>query len=174
MKKVIILIAILVPTMALLYFSLTRDPRTLPSALVEKPAPDFTLRSLDGETVALHEARGKPVVLSFWSTWCGPCAAEHVLVREAVENWKNSDVKFFSVLYEDTPEAAKAFVAEHGKAAPILLDPDLKTAMDYGVSGVPETFFIDRRGKVALKQVGMLTPEILEKEIPTLIQERAP
>ena len=168
MKKSLILIAVLVPTLALLYFSLTRDPRPLPSALVGKPAPRFDLQDMEGKKVSLAELKGKPVVLNFWSTWCGPCVAEHRLIREAVRGYEKSGVQFYSILYEDTPENARVFVREYGKAAPILLDPDLKTAIDYGVAGVPETFFIDRNGVVLYKHAGVLTPEVLFGRLRTL------
>jgi cytochrome c biogenesis protein CcmG/thiol:disulfide interchange protein DsbE len=168
MKKITILLLILLPTIALLYFSLTRDPRALPSALVGRPAPDFDLTTLEGEKIALFSLKGKPVVLNFWSTWCGPCVAEHQLIRQAMRTYGNSDIQFYSILYEDTPENAKAFLDQYGVAAPILLDPALRTAINYGVSGVPETFFIDRNGMVLYKHAGVLTPEILSGKLGLL------
>lgn len=168
MKKLLIFLVILVPSVALLYFSLTRNPRDLPSALVNRPAPDFDLAAMDGGRVALRDVKGSPLVLNFWSTWCGPCVGEHRIIREAQKASEPAGIRFYSILYEDTPENAKEFVQRHGKAAPILLDPDLKTAIDYGVAGVPETFFIDRRGVILYKHAGMLTREILDSKIGEL------
>lgn len=161
MKKLILFVVLVAPIVALLYFSLTRDPRELPSALIGKPAPDFLLSDLDGKRVALSSLKGKPVILNFWSTWCGPCLGEHRLIRQAARAMEPKGTLFYSILYEDTPENAKQFIARYGKAAPVLLDPELRTAVDYGVAGVPETFFIDKEGVVRYKQAGMLTPEIL-------------
>jgi len=165
MKKIIILLAILVPSIALLYFSLTRDPRELPSMLVGKRAPAFALETLDGKKLSLEMAHGKPLVLNFWSTWCEPCEAEYALIKRAYEALSPNGVVFYSVLYEDTTENAKAFIARNGAAAPILLDPGLKTSIDYGVSGVPETFFIDGEGTIRYKQSGVLTPDILTQNV---------
>lgn len=169
MKKFLILIAILAPTIALLYFSLTRHPRELPSALVGKQAPAFELVSLEGETVSLAAARGKPVVLNFWSTWCGPCEAEHALIKQAAEFFGPQGVLIYQVLYEDTPENARRFLAKLGQVAPVLLDPGLRTAIDYGVAGVPETFFIDAQGRVVGKQAGVLTEEIFLRNMDGLL-----
>jgi cytochrome c biogenesis protein CcmG/thiol:disulfide interchange protein DsbE len=169
LKKGIIFLAVLVPIVALLYFSLTRNPRTLPSALIGKPAPAFELTTLEGEKISLTSLRGKPVVLNFWSTWCGPCIAEHQLIRQAVRAYAPAGVLFYSILYEDTPENAGRFIAEFGKGAPVLLDPGLKTAIDYGVAGVPETFFINREGTVVSKYAGALTPEILDNQLRILV-----
>ena len=172
MKKIFILLILLIPVIALLYFSLTRDPRLLPSALINKPAPNFDLETLEGGRIALSGAPGNPVVLNFWSTWCGPCLAEHRLIKRMQEIYGPKGVHFYAILYEDTPENAKEFIRRFGEGAPILLDPGLKTAIDYGVTGVPETFFIDRTGKVIYKHAGVLTFELVDEQLgPLLIQK---
>lgn len=168
MKRVLMLLVIVLPVVALLYFGLTRDPRELPCALVGKRAPDFTLAQMDGGTVTLAVARGAPVVLNFWSTWCGTCAAEHALIQRAQASFTAQGVRWYSILYGDTVDHAKAFMARYGPAAPVLLDPNLRMAIDYGVAGVPETFFIDRDGIVRYKHAGPLTPEVLVEQLDRL------
>lgn len=170
MNKFLILVAILVPTLALLYFGLGRDPRALPSALVSRPAPNFDLTTIDGKKISLADAKGKPVVLNFWSTWCGPCAAEYQLLRQAGNIYTPQGVLFYSVLYEDTVENVRQFIGRYGEAGPILLDPGLRTAIDYGVSGVPETFFVDANGIILYKHAGVLTPDIIEENIGKMLE----
>lgn len=168
MKRGLIFLAIVLPTMALLFFGLTRDPRELPCALLGKPAPDFALQTLDGESVHLAALRGNPVILNFWSTWCGTCAAEHAVICQARDRYAGQGVQLYSVLYSDTVENARGFLTRYGKAAPILLDHDLHTAIDYGVAGVPETFFIDRQGIVRYKHTGPLTPDVVTRQLKAL------
>lgn len=171
MKRVIMLLAIVLPTLALFYFGLSRDPHLLPSALVGKPAPLFDLKTVDGKRYALADLKGTPVVVNFWSTWCSSCTAEHALFTEAAETTK-PHVHFFSILYDDTTENAQEFSARHGGTVPILLDPKLDTSIDYGVSGVPETFFINRDGIVIFKQVGTLNEGVLSEKLDEITKEQ--
>lgn len=173
MRKAILVFIIVIPVLMLLYFSLTRDPRTLPSALLEKSAPDFDLQTMGGDRVKLGDLRGSPIVINFWSTWCGPCIAEHQLIRRMQQVYAPKGVLFYSILYEDTVENAKQFLKRYGDAAPILLDPGLRTAINYGVAGVPETFFIDRQGKVFYKHAGVLNPRIVAEKLALLMQEES-
>jgi cytochrome c biogenesis protein CcmG, thiol:disulfide interchange protein DsbE len=169
MKKLLILLGVVVPSVALLWFGLSRDPRALPSALVGKNAPDFELITIDGERISLGSLRGRPMILNFWATWCETCGMEHQLIREAREFYEPQGVRFYSVLYADTAENAQAFIEKYGKAAPILLDPDLRTSIDYGVTGVPETFFIDAKGTILYKEAGPLTPELIGEKMKLLL-----
>ncbi len=169
MKKFIILLLIFIPTIALLYFSLQRNPRELPSALVGKQATPFELETLEGGKLSLEMAKGKPLILNFWSTWCGPCAAEHALLKKAHENLSPQGVVFYAILYEDTPENARKFISRNGGSVPILLDPELKTSIDYGVSGIPETFFINGQGEIRYKYSGALTPGILMENLSKIL-----
>ncbi|MBI4211645.1 MAG: cytochrome c-type biogenesis protein CcmH [Deltaproteobacteria bacterium] len=169
MKKIFVLLLIVVPVIVLFLYGLGRDPRILPSALIQKPAPTFSLLTLDGKTMTLEELKGKPIVLNFWSTWCGPCLDEHRVIMSARTQFP--DVQFLAVLYEDTPENARAFLKKFGVGSTVLIDEHLKTAIDYGVAGVPETYFIDAHGIIADKHAGVLTPRILEEKLSWL--ERA-
>lgn len=169
MKKLIILLVFLIPILALLYFSLTRDPRILPSALINKPAPDFTLKTLEGNPITLSESQGSPVVLNFWSTWCDPCLAEHRLIKRIQKIYEPKGVHFYAILYEDTAANAEEFIKKYGKASPVLLDPGLRTAIDYGVTGIPETFFIDRESKIVYKHAGVLTFQLVQEKLGALL-----
>jgi cytochrome c biogenesis protein CcmG/thiol:disulfide interchange protein DsbE len=154
------------PLIVLLARSFGRDPRAVPSVLERRPAPAFDLVDLDGTRWSLASLKGTPVVLNFWSTWCGPCKQEHPLLLEAQARWPN--VRFLGVIYEDDPARAQAYLRTAGSAYPHLLDPSGKVAIEYGVAGVPESFVIDRDGTILHKQVGPFSPAALEAHLGPL------
>ncbi len=165
MKRAILFTIIVAPIVYLLTFGLMRNPQDLPSVLIGKPAPTFVLQTLDGKKVTLESFKGSSVILNFWATWCGPCAYEHPVLKEARDRYEKEGVKFFGVVYQDTPENAKAFIKEMGEPFMVLLDPESKAAIDYGVGGVPETFFIDPQGIIRAKSMGVLTLDFIQKQI---------
>jgi cytochrome c biogenesis protein CcmG, thiol:disulfide interchange protein DsbE len=131
-----------------------RDPHEVPFGLRGKPAPDFTLTRLDtGETITLRQLHGHPVVLNFWASWCAPCQLEHPTLARAAQHFA-AQARFFGVVFEDTPENARAFARPLEPSFPQLVDPQSRMAVDYGVSGVPETYFIDAEGIIRDKVVG--------------------
>ncbi len=130
--------------------------------LVGKPAPDFTLQTLNGGTVSLASLRGRPVVLNFWASWCVPCREEAPQLRDLSEKQTVGGLAVVGVVFSDKNLAAvRSFVQEYALAYPSLLDPQLSTSIAYGVSGVPETFFIDKGGTVRGYDQGGLTRERL-------------
>jgi len=167
-------LAVALPLIALLGFGLTRDPTTIDSPLPGKPAPAFSLRQMDGEgTVSLANLRGKVVIVNFWASWCIPCRAEHPLLAQANKRWAPEGVQFIGVVYNDTPENARAWLQEMGGAEwPTLLDPGGRTAIDFGVYGVPETFIIDADGIVVHKQLSVITPEVVAQFVEPLLAGR--
>jgi cytochrome c biogenesis protein CcmG/thiol:disulfide interchange protein DsbE len=156
---------VVLPLLAVLVLNLGRDPHTVRSPLIGQTAPPFRLQTVEsGEVVTLDSLRGKPIVMNFWATWCVPCHQEHpALVRAA--RALGADVHFLGVVYEDDPAQVRAFLAERGSAYPSLLDEGGRTAIAYGVAGVPETYFIDAAGRVVDKFQGALDPETLARLI---------
>jgi cytochrome c biogenesis protein CcmG/thiol:disulfide interchange protein DsbE len=144
-----------------LFVNLGRDPHTIESPLIGRPAPPFALVPVGGgPPVSLASLRGRPAVLNFWASWCLPCVDEHgVLVRAAQA--LAPDVQFLGIVYEDQEPEIMKFLRERGQAYPSLLDPDSRTAIAYGVAGVPETYFVDARGAIVAKYTGPLSPERL-------------
>ena len=161
LKVLITGLAIIVPVLVLFAVSFGNDPRAVPSVLEGKPAPTFVLTDLEGQPVSLEQFRGKPVVINFWSTWCGPCKMEHGLLQQTAR--MNTDVQFLGVIYSDEAAKAKAYLQRAGATYPSLVDPQSTTAIDYGVAGVPETFFIDRSGTIVEKFVGPLDPSNMQR-----------
>ena len=139
------------------------NPHEVPFVLEGEPARDFNLVSLDGKEVSLASLRGKPVVINFWSTWCGPCKVEHDILQIGSQKFPN--VQFLGVVYQDTPEATKEYLATRRNFYPQLLDPNSYIAMDYGVAGVPETYIIAPNGTIAAKKAGVVTPEYLIEQL---------
>ena len=149
--------------MALLGGSFGRQVKELSTEMEGKPYRNFTAVDFDGNEVALDAvlASGKPVVLNFWSTWCGPCKLEHDHFQRAAQ--LNPEVQFYGVLYQDKVPLAKRYLQQKGAAYPTLTDESGAIAITYGVGGVPETFFIDRSGTIIHKEngpmhMGMIAP----------------
>lgn len=155
----------------LLFQGLGRDPREIASPLVGRPAPDFALVSMDGGEVSLADYRGKPVLVNFWASWCVVCIEEHRVLMEAQERY-GADFSVIGILYQDTVDDARAFMLRYGDGGwPNLLDPSGAVAIDYGVSGVPESFFVDVDGVVRYKQWGAVTADVIESELRPLLRE---
>lgn len=152
---------LVIPMLWVFVNSFGRDPHSLPSTLERRPAPNFSLQTLDGASFSLAEAEGKPVVLNFWSTWCKPCKLEHSLLQSGPAAYPNT--QFIGVLYSDRPDQAVRYLTAAGSAYPNLIDPQGRVAIDYGVTGVPETFFINAQGDIAYKHTGPLSKTILDQ-----------
>jgi cytochrome c biogenesis protein CcmG, thiol:disulfide interchange protein DsbE len=142
--------------LALLAYGFTTDPRAISSILTGKPAPDFTLSLFEGRTVRLSDFKGKVVFLNFWASWCPPCRAEARLLEQSWQSYKDQGVVFLGVDIQDTEGAARGFIRESGIIYPNGRDPQDRTAIDFGVYGIPETFFIDAQGRITYKHIGGL------------------
>jgi len=163
--------ALVVPVAWLLFQGLGRDPRELPSPLIGRPAPSFELAAMDGQTVDSASLRGKTVLVNFWASWCFECIEEHRVLLEAQEHY-GADLVIIGVLYQDTVADALGFLARYGDGGwPNLIDTDGALAIDYGVSGVPESFFLDAAGIVRYKQWGPVTRAVLDAQMATLLSD---
>jgi cytochrome c biogenesis protein CcmG, thiol:disulfide interchange protein DsbE len=113
------------------------------------PAPAFSLRRLDTSgTLALASLRGKPVVLNFWASWCVPCKGEAKMLEDAWQRYRSQGVVFVGIDWHDVKSDARRFLDHHGVTYPTVLDGSGSITDRYGVVGVPETYFIDRRGRL--------------------------
>jgi cytochrome c biogenesis protein CcmG/thiol:disulfide interchange protein DsbE len=167
-------VSIALPMIALLWFGMTQDPKAIASPLPGKPAPLFDLKSMDGEAVSLEKLKGNVVVLNFWASWCLECRYEHTALSETATAYKDRGVKFYGVLYTDTPDNGREWIKMMGgQSYPTLLDPQSRTAIDFGLYGVPETFFIDQTGKVVEKKIGPVTPEYLRQVLENMLKNSA-
>ena len=151
---------------------LGRDPRALPSELIGQPAPTFSLPRLDADgTIDLDELGGQVVVVNFWASWCLPCREEHEALEAAWGRYRERGVVILGVSFEDTDEGALACRDELGGDWPLAGDPDSRTAIAYGVFGVPETFLIAPDGSIAAKTTGAVTYEWVTREIESALRD---
>jgi len=161
-----------IPVLALLAYGFRTNPREIPSPLVGRPATSFTLPTVAGEPVSLEAQRGKVVVVNFWASWCYPACYEEAPVLE--RNWRayrDRDVVVIGVDIQDSMDAAQKFVKDFELTFPNGRDLTGKVSVEYGVYGVPETFFVDRRGRIRAKHVGALTDERFRSEVERLLGE---
>jgi len=156
---------VVVPLLGILLLNIGRDPHAFNSPMIGRPAPAFTLPAVGGGApIALAALKGRPVVLNFWATWCVPCYEEHAVLQAAAREAGDA-VQFVGVIYEDNEEQVGDFLTRQGKAYPSLMDEEGKTAMSYGVYGVPETFFVDAQGRIAAKFTGPLSADTLAENL---------
>ena len=162
------------PVLWLLFQGMSVDKYTLPSPLEGNVAPGFHLQTMDGDTVDLADLSGKAVVLNFWASWCIPCRQEHDVLKLAEATYDPEQALVLGVVYQDSEENARRFLAALGGDWIQLLDPTQRTAIDYGVYGVPETFFISPDGQIARKKVGPVTWDIVQSTVDSLILADTP
>lgn len=174
-RRSLIGIGIALPIIALLAYGMTVDPNELPSTLPGRPAPEFALRIMDSappDTARLAAHRGEVVVLNFWASWCLECRVEHSDLSLTATTYAARGVQFYGVLYSDSEANGRSWIREMGgQAYPSLVDDRSRTAIDYGLYGVPETFIIDQQGRVVHKQIGPITARRLSDIIDPLLVE---
>jgi len=145
---------------------LGKDAHLVPSTLIDRPAPEFSLGPVEGRDrpgLATADLRGGgPVLVNFWASWCVPCLVEHPQLMQLSEQ----GVVVHGINYKDKPEDARAFLARHGDPfRRIGADRTGRVAIDFGVYGVPETFLVDSTGRIRWRHVGPITPEVMEAEL---------
>ena len=147
-----------------------RDPRAIASPLIGRPAPGFELATLDGGQLSSDELVGRPYLVNFWASWCIPaCVDEHPVLIDAQER-HGDELVILGVLYDDAPTDARDFLARYGDGGwAHVIDDGGRLAIEYGVTGPPETFFVDADGIVRDKQFGPLTAEILAEKLGRML-----
>ena len=169
MKRYLLPLIVFVLLVGFLAAGLSLNPREVPSPLIGKPAPAFSLPRLDaaGQTLSAQDLRGKVWVLNVWASWCAPCRQEHPLIAELA---KSGGAPVYGLNYKDKPADATAWLGQLGNPyTATVSDVEGLVGIDYGVYGVPETFVIDKGGVIRLKHIGPMTPEALrDKVLPML------
>lgn len=171
MLRYLIPLGVFLVVVVFLAIGLGRDPREVPSPLINKAAPTFRLPQLQepGKTFSAEDMRGKVWVLNVWASWCVSCRDEHPLL---IEYAKSGAVPIYGLNWKDKREDALDWLAELGD--PYVLsaaDLDGRVAIDYGVYGAPETYLIDQAGVIRHKHIGPVTPEVWKDEFLPLVQQ---
>ncbi|HLW05496.1 MAG TPA: DsbE family thiol:disulfide interchange protein [Azoarcus sp.] len=164
-------LAIFVALIGFLAYGLTLNPREVPSPLVNKPAPDFSLPRLDAPDAnfRLAEMRGQVFLLNVWASWCVSCRQEHPLLMQLKAQ---NVVPIIGLNYKDEREDALAVLREGGDPYVLnAVDADGRAGIEYGVYATPETFLIDRTGVIRYKHIGPLNPETLNKVLLPMVAE---
>ncbi|MBU0728493.1 MAG: TlpA family protein disulfide reductase [Proteobacteria bacterium] len=151
MKKIF---PILLIVLLLLLVSCGQNAKQPGVAEIGKPAPDFTLFDLDGKTWKLSDLKGQVVFVNFWATWCPPCREEMPSMQTLYTSMPADRFKMLAILYNDDPGLADVFTKRVGTTFPILTDPKNEAGKAYGLTGVPETFIIDKQGVLREKFIG--------------------
>ena len=170
MLRYLLPLAIFLTMAVFLAKGLSRDPRAVPSAMIDKPAPAIGLHDLlePGKTLDVESQRGKVWLLNVWASWCGPCKDELPVLREAAQR---HGIALYGLNYKDKPDEARQWLARNGN--PYLAsasDVDGRVGIEYGVYGVPETFVIDGDGRIRYKHLGLITPELWRTRLQPVIE----
>ena len=169
-KKLLIPLALFVVLVGFLFVGLGLNPREVPSPLIDKPAPKFTLRQLHepDKTHGPADMKGQVWLLNVWASWCVSCRVEHPLL---VELARTKLVPIVGLNYKDEPAAGMTWLRQNGDPYNLsVVDRDGRVGIDWGVYGVPETFVVDKAGVIRYKQIGPVTAESLEQKILPLVR----
>ena len=138
--------------------------------MVNRPAPGFILTTFKGTTISLEDLRGKPVVINFWASWCPPCRIEAPLIERTWRAYKNRGLIFLGVNIQDRKKDALNYIREFDITYSNGPDPSGEISIDYGVSGLPVTFFVSRKGEVIRRWVGAIEKRVLISSIEEIMQ----
>jgi len=166
----VLVVAAVVGVLAWAAFAvLGRGDSITDSPLVGQPAPAVVLPALESDAMVRISAPGKVVVVNFWAPWCVPCLGEHQMFNRVVGTWSPDDVGFVGVAYQSATSDVTDFLDRVGRNVPTLRDDTGKASIEFGVVGVPETFFIDRDGIVRARVAGPVSERLLTDVVNRLL-----
>jgi cytochrome c biogenesis protein CcmG/thiol:disulfide interchange protein DsbE len=171
MNKFLLPLGIFIVLVGFLAVGLNLNPREVPSPLIDKPAPEFTVPQLHDadKSFSTKDMLGKVWLLNVWASWCVSCREEHPVL---VEFAKTGTVPVIGLDYKDKREDGLRWLSRLGNPYQLsAFDADGRVGINYGVYGVPETYLIDKAGVIRFKQIGPVTPEVLKNKIIPKVQE---
>lgn len=172
MKRFLLPLAVFFVLVGFLAVGLKLDPREVPSPLIDKPAPQFTLPRLDDpqKSFSSKEMLGQVWLFNVWASWCGACREEHPVLLELS---RSGVVPLYGMDYKDTREEAMQWLKQGGgdPYRATAMDVSGRVGIDYGVYGVPETYLIDKAGIIRYKRIGPVTDQVLREKILPMVKE---
>jgi cytochrome c biogenesis protein CcmG/thiol:disulfide interchange protein DsbE len=165
-----VVFAAVAAVVAVLSTGLGRDPSVTTSPLVGRAAPEFTLARLDGPAVTLSKLKGQVVVINFWASWCAECHDEQPALDQTWQRYRDSGVVVLGVDFEDTADGARDYVHDSGLSYPVVEDKDSRIALAYGIRGIPETFVVDRTGRIVDRVIGRVDAAQLAGRIDGMLR----
>lgn len=165
---------VLIGILLALVLGMGRDPRALPSPLIGKPAPHFNLPLLSGGTFDSREGSRKVLVVNFWASWCYPaCYEEAPELQRFWERYRERGVVVVGINVQDREASAREFLRRFDQTFPNVVDRTGRVSIDFGLYGVPETFIVDRTGRIVYKHVGAVTERLLVERVEPLLSDGA-
>ncbi len=170
-----VVVFVAIAAMFAISFALDLDPSKLPSALTDQPAPQFALPPIEGRPNSLGlstaDLQGVPSVVNVFASWCVPCLAEHPIITRMTED----GIAVYGINHRDEPTDANRWLDRHGDPYDrIGADFDARASLEWGVTGVPETFILDAQGHIRHKIIGPMSPDIYERQVLPVIRELTP
>ena len=168
----VLVIAVIVAGVLVLFPASDSDVVPAETAQAAEAAPDFTVYDIDGNACKLSDFQGKPVILNFWASWCGPCKSEMPDLEDAYQEY-GDQIHFLTVNLTDgsteTVETASAYISQQGYTFPVYYDTGMDAASVYGINAIPMTYFLDAEGNFVYQVTGMMSAEVLQGGIDMLL-----
>jgi cytochrome c biogenesis protein CcmG, thiol:disulfide interchange protein DsbE len=173
MKRMVFLAPLALFVVLGIYFAagLTRDPSYMPSALIDQPLPVFDLAAIEGEKrgFATSDLDGEVALINFFGSWCISCIVEHPVLMDIAAR---EEVIIAGIDWKDKPGAGARWLEQRGNPYTLIGDdPTGRTAIDFGITGAPETFIIDRKGRIRYRFAGPITPLIWKRDLKPLVEQ---
>ena len=168
MNKMLTAILVMILTSGLLITGCSAGSE--PTATVGKAAPDFELQNLEGQSISLSDLKGKPVLINFWATWCGPCVFEMPYLQEIHDEWSGKGLMVLAINRGESSSKVEQFLQSNNLSLPVLLDTKLDVFRRYNIRSIPTTFFIDKDGIIQVKVIGAFpNKEAIENRVSKIM-----